>query len=369
VWWWCAIFLGLQTIMLAFGFEETKFTGHLQETIEGRQGSIVDMPAEVTVGEKGEKGEKHSASPPSPASDAEGVRQRRTSYADDAERARKLSTIHVNHAIPRKTYWQRMTFLTTSPGPWSHFLRHSYQPFLILVTIPGVLFCSLTYAVLLAYSTVMTTALSIYMIDPPYNFSASQIGLMSLAPFIGTTIGALVVGPVSDWLALRLAKRNKGIYEPEMRFWVFVPFIPFMLAGSWWFGYALAQGKPWSQVAVAYGISNFGSAPLQTLALTYLLDAYGGTFSFLPMPTQWLLTRVRADAHFCRNHRRRSHSPDVRPQPLQHHLRLRHAGVGRRGRCPERVQHDWRHRHGDSELCVLFHLEGQAFAGEDGEDL
>lgn len=29
-----------------------------------------------------------------------------------------------------------------------------------------------------------------------------------------------MVGPVSDWLVLHLAKRNDGIYEPEMRFWV-----------------------------------------------------------------------------------------------------------------------------------------------------
>ncbi|KAK3111423.1 hypothetical protein LTR53_013358 [Teratosphaeriaceae sp. CCFEE 6253] len=121
----------------------------------------------------------------------------------------------------------------------------------------------------------MTTALSTYMLDPPYNFTASQIGLMSLAPFIGTTIGTIIVGPISDYIALRLAKRNGGIYEPEMRFWVFVPFIPFQLAGAWWFGYALAGGASWVQVAIAYGICNFGSAPLQTLALTYMLDAYG----------------------------------------------------------------------------------------------
>ncbi|KAK0767448.1 hypothetical protein LTR91_027070, partial [Friedmanniomyces endolithicus] len=60
-----------------------------------------------------------------------------------------------------------------------------------------------------------------------------------------------------------------------MRFWVFLPFIPFQLAGAWWFGYALADGQSWVAVALAYGISNVGSAPLQSLALTYLLDAYG----------------------------------------------------------------------------------------------
>lgn len=79
-------------------------------------------------------------------------------------------------------------------------------------------------------------------------------------------------------MVLRLAKRNRGIYEPEMRFWVFLPFIPFQLAGAWWFGYALYNGWSWSQVAVSYGVANFGSAPLQSLALTYMLDAYNGEY-------------------------------------------------------------------------------------------
>lgn len=77
-------------------------------------------------------------------------------------------------------------------------------------------------------------------------------------------------------MVLQLAKRNNGVYEPEMRFWVFLPFIPFQLAGAWWFGYALSNGWPWPQVAVSYLISNVGSAPIQSLALTYMLDAYNG---------------------------------------------------------------------------------------------
>lgn len=173
VWWWCAIFFGVQIIMFVFGFEETKFAHN--ETIEGRQGSVVSANDQAPYESKDEK---RGSTTPLPAVIADNT--------EEAARAHKLSVIHVNTAIPRKTYWQRLNLLTTSPGPWSQFLRHSWQPFLILGSIPGVLFCSLTYAILLAWSTVMTTALSEYMLDPPYNFSADQIGLMSLAPFVST---------------------------------------------------------------------------------------------------------------------------------------------------------------------------------------
>ncbi|PNS17491.1 hypothetical protein CAC42_8034 [Sphaceloma murrayae] len=261
VWWFFAIFFGIQFIMFFFGFEETKFLQF--QTLHGRSSSISssDRPTDEKTG---------SSSSPSPPTTSSGL----DAQEMDAAAIRKLSTIHISPSIPRNTPLQRLKLLTPSPGPWSHFLRHSYQPFLILVTIPGVLFAALCYGILTAWSTVMTTAVSTYMLDAPYSFDAAQIGLMSLAPFIGSTLGSIIVGPVSDAVALRLAKRNNGVYEPEMRFWVFLPFIPFQLAGAWWFAYALDGGSSWAQVAVAYGICNFGSAPIQSLALTYVLDAY-----------------------------------------------------------------------------------------------
>jgi hypothetical protein len=181
VWWWCAILFGLQLVAFTFGFEETKYQ-HF-ETLEDRQGSIVSARAgvlqDLSMDSKGEK-QAFSALQPTDTEDGHRVSVTR-------EDVRKLSTIHINPNIKRKPYLQRLSLLTTSPGKWSHFLRHSWQPFMILGSIPGVLFCSLCYAVLLAYQTVQTTALSTYMLLPPYNFTAAQIGLMSLPPFIGNT--------------------------------------------------------------------------------------------------------------------------------------------------------------------------------------
>ena len=273
VWYFCAIFFGMQFLMFLFGFEETKYS--VVPTILGRRASAVSTPTDVNdISNKNEK--EMLAKSTTPTSDIEAGA---TNESDD-DTARNLSIVHLDPNIPRKTYWQKLSILKTTPGPWSHFLRHSYQPFMVLVSIPGVFFSSITFAILGAFGTVMTTALSTYMLDPPYSFSASQIGLMSMAPFIGSTLGSLIVGPLSDYVALRLSKRNGGIYEPEYRFYCFLPFIPFQCGGAWYFANSLADGRHWSHIAVAYGICNFGTAPLQSLALTYLLDAYNGE-SFL----------------------------------------------------------------------------------------
>lgn len=41
-----------------------------------------------------------------------------------------------------------------------------------------------------------------------------------------------------------------------------------------WAGYALQGGQSWVAVAFAFGICNFGSAPISSIALTYMTDAY-----------------------------------------------------------------------------------------------
>lgn len=61
---------------------------------------------------------------------------------------------------------------------------------------------------------------------------------------------------------------------PEMRFWIFLPFIPFQIAGAWWFGYALQYGQSWVAVAIAFAMASFGQAPISAIALTYLTDSY-----------------------------------------------------------------------------------------------
>ena len=133
---------------------------------------------------------------------------------------------------------------------------------------------SLVYSIINASTTVAITVLSEYMYSPPYNFDSSQVGLMSIPMWLGTTLGLLVCGPVSDWSILYLAKRNNGVYEPEMRLWVMAAFIPFVPTGLCMFGIGLARGLPWPVIAVGYGLLTFGTSPISSIALTYLTDAY-----------------------------------------------------------------------------------------------
>lgn len=156
VWWWFTVFLGIQVILFVFGFEETKYHGVFGE----RQENVVPVD------------EKYPN------------QQTNSTHSSDVEIGKipEQFAITIDPNIPRKPYWKRLSLLTTTPGKWSQFLRHSWQPFMIFFTIPGVTFSSLVYAIVVGVQSSEIAILSTVMIDDPYNFTASQIGLMNLAP-------------------------------------------------------------------------------------------------------------------------------------------------------------------------------------------
>jgi len=182
---------------------------------------------------------------------------------------------HLDSSIPRKTYLQRLRFFPKGcfDGDWSLF-RHVYQPFIILFTFPAITYTALIYGTILAWFSVVVNVWSIYFTLPPYNFSSTGIGLMNLPPFIGGVLGSLFGGLLNDWLAIHLARRNKGIFEPEMRLWVAIPAVFILPAGILLFGLSTAYGHPWIVACIGSGLFGFAMIVLWDAALTYAMDCY-----------------------------------------------------------------------------------------------
>ena len=67
---------------------------------------------------------------------------------------------------------------------------------------------------------------------PPYNFSSENVGFTNFALLIGTFIGLATNGKLSDWIASRSTKKNRGIREPEMRLPTLIPYVLIMLLGN-----------------------------------------------------------------------------------------------------------------------------------------
>ncbi|KAF9889383.1 hypothetical protein FE257_007493 [Aspergillus nanangensis] len=261
VWWWMVILCGAGVLLFYFTYEETKFVGSIL-------GQVPDNMSDPHLTHSPAKEDEESA--------AEKVAAQAPLTSEDGNKnaPRYMTAIDIDPSIPRKSYVQRLSLWSPSPGPVSGFLRHMYQPLIVLIRFPPVLYIALLYGLIEASWQVMITVISSDMPEAPYNFTPGQIGLMSLPSFIGITIGTIPSGLLSDRLVLWLAKRNGGLFEPEMRLWILLAFAPFAPAGILMFGYAIDRKDPWMIVAVGYALYGFGMAPISSASLTYLTDAY-----------------------------------------------------------------------------------------------
>lgn len=120
----------------------------------------------------------------------------------------------------------------------------------------------------------MGTTVAEVFAPPPYLFSNSSIGLVWLAPLIGSLFGAYFSGPLNDRLTLYLSNRNKGWREPEYRLWAFVPSAIIMPAGLMIYGVTAAHGLPWIAPVIGTGLVGFGLSVGGAVTMSYILDCY-----------------------------------------------------------------------------------------------
>jgi MFS family permease len=267
VWWWNVIFLGVCLALFGFFYEETKYIPPASV--------ITDSPSDIAVQSEAEN----------PVDKM--VKTIRTTSVDKPSTPSRTDNMRAptSSNIPRKSYRERLTLVTSTPGQWSNFARHFWLPFVMLASMPAILYSALSYGAQVAVSNTLSTTMSSQMTLPPYNFNSDQIGLMNMPQFIGVSIGSLLVGPLSDRFILYRARQNKGIYEPETRLWLLLPFIPFVLAGALLYGIGLQKGLSWPVIAVGIGVCSFGIAPINGVLLTYISDAYNDVSFLFAFPS------------------------------------------------------------------------------------
>jgi hypothetical protein len=247
IFWWTTIIGAACFLLFVFFYEETKYDPIQQAQI------IPNLQTKViATAHGGSKSEDLSTTELGPTQ----------SY---------VSFIDPN--IPRKSYWQRMAPVSNTSGGWSIF-KHMYQPFIILFTFPAVTYTALIYGSLLAWFSVVVNVYSIYFTLPPYNFGSSGIGLLNLPPFIGGILGSIYGGLINDWAITKLSRRNKGIFEPEMRLWIAMPATVVLPGSLLMFGLSTANGLPWIVPCIGLGIFGWAFVTLGDVALTYCMDCY-----------------------------------------------------------------------------------------------
>ncbi|KAF9776881.1 hypothetical protein IL306_004869 [Fusarium sp. DS 682] len=227
-------------LLFVFFFEETKF-----------------IP--VTIGEtrnSSSQGAPHSSKNPKDESTIQG-KLHDTDVASDPQ-------------IPRLTYKDRMRFITRTNEP----LWRNYLVPLKMFLFPYVLWAALQIASVVAFLILLTSSISMVFSAPPYNFNTAGVGLMSLGPFVGNVLGSVYGGVLGDWVVVKLAKRNKGIFEPEMRLHILL--LPALLTGGGLvlFGVSADKGWHWIYPSIGGAMFGFGGASMIDISCTIVIDIY-----------------------------------------------------------------------------------------------
>lgn len=152
------------------------------------------------------------------------------------------------------TFWEELMPVRGKESD-ENLLWIIFRPFGMLL-FPQVLYGFITYGLSTSWLVVMISVLAQLFTGPPYNFTVADVGLISIAPLISSLLG-FVAGPFNDWVVKKLARWNKGIYEPEFRLALNVLTLILGIVGFFGFGACLQHETPWPGPVILYGIIYF----------------------------------------------------------------------------------------------------------------
>ncbi|KAL3426895.1 major facilitator superfamily transporter [Phlyctema vagabunda] len=220
--WWCAIGMGIAFVYCFFLMEETNYDrAAAHPTISARASSEGVTESGAISSEKGD--EKTAVDP---------------------------ATAEMGQVIyPRKTYWQKLSVIDKKRP--NRILDIMWSPFKFF-TFPVVVWAGFMYGTNgLVWSGILNaTASPLY--TGTYGFTSDDVGYAYFGAVVGMVLGSLWVAFAGPRLVMRLARRNKGVAEPEHILWLFlaslvcVPFAMLLwgLGAEYhvhWFGLVFAQ--------------------------------------------------------------------------------------------------------------------------------
>ncbi|KIW93362.1 uncharacterized protein Z519_05967 [Cladophialophora bantiana CBS 173.52] len=246
VFYWPTIFLGVALIFCFFFMEETNYTRLTVGIVETASGSQTPVA--------GAKDEKPMEKTPDVTNEP---------------------AVNVESGIvvygSNKTYLQRMSLWQPSPG--ENMLSRAIRS-LKYLGWPVIFYAGFSYGSYLIWFNVLNATASIILGGAPYNFKASMVGLSYVSTCIGVIVGCFFTGRFSDWLTIRLARRNNGIMEAEHRLWPFAACIIIVPASLILWGVGAAHHVHWFGLIFAMGTLAGSTCFGITLSVNYLIDTY-----------------------------------------------------------------------------------------------
>ncbi|KAE8377167.1 MFS transporter [Aspergillus bertholletiae] len=185
-------------------------------------------------------------------------------------------SVHYTNWLRERPQMPYLHYLRVWNGRISHdsWVRVAVRPF-ILFAYPAVLWSAVVYALSVGWLIVLSESVAkIYETRDTYNFTALQVGLVYISPFVGGLLGTAVAGKVSDIIVRYMTRRNGGVYEPEFRLVMAIPIAISTTAGLMGFGWSAEERDAWIVPTVFFGLVSFGCCLGSTTSITFCVDSY-----------------------------------------------------------------------------------------------
>ena len=248
---WCAIFCGMGFIFLFFFMEETNYS---RSTIVGHE---LDNDKAITPDKSTPKRSDEKTTPPDV----------------DVEPATSPSPPPTSHGKPKSYLDKIKLFRKADLQKPNRLASMTFRP-LIFLTFPVIFYAGFSYGSNLIWFNVLNGTASLVLGGPPYNFAASMVGLSYVSPLLGVAVGSFYTGPIGDRIVLWMARRNKGILEPEHRLWLFTPSLLLIPGGLLLWGVGAANEVHWVGCVFAAGVIAATNTIGVQLSISYALDSY-----------------------------------------------------------------------------------------------
>lgn len=246
---WCAIFLAIGFVFCFFFMEETNYDRAPLEMVETSIGS-----AETNSNEEA----------PTTTGDSE-----KGPSAGDLSQLHDSGNGFVTYTP--KTYLQKLSLVDKKRD--FRLFRMMVRP-LLFFSLPSIVYAGFSYGSNLIWFNVLNGTASLILSAPPYNFPSSMVGLAYISPLIGIAFGSFYSGVIGDRVALWLARRNRGVLEPEYRLWLFSASLILIPGSLILWGVGAAHHIHWFGLIFGMGVIAASNSIGIQLSVTYAIDSY-----------------------------------------------------------------------------------------------
>lgn len=176
--------------------------------------------------------------------------------------------------IPKRTWLQTLKPWVYYPEDRTTWWQYFQRPF-VLFLFPNVVIAGVIFAFGCTAGIVSFNTISEILTSPPYNWSTTATGLVFLAALVGNCVG-YATGVLSDHIVIFLARRNRGVKEPEMRLWTLCFSFVYAAVGYMLYGWGAQFGMHWMTIAFGVGAMIAHQVSACSIATAYAMECFPG---------------------------------------------------------------------------------------------